>query len=335
MIALIENGKLATALDANNFNLENVSALEPVPPNLVETDDPRLADDRMPLAGSVTNDSIDPAAGIEQSKLDLNGDIPATWLGTTSTTAAQGDLAELKANKGQPDGYASLDGGGKIPAAQLPSGVGAGTVTSVALSMPADFTVSGSPITGSGTLTAAWAPIVSADPQWFGRKGGAGTPQFYSDELPIELIPQLDADQVASGEFDPDRLPEAVGFGVGHASGAVPDPGDGSGGALATDYLARDMTYKPLPDLSIPYQPTVDDPVLSPSANITGPQTVVFSCPTVGATIFYSLTSDSADFIEVPDVGYISLDPLATVWSYAAHSGYNNSDIVDYTNPNP
>ena len=37
------------------------------------------------------------------------------------------------------------------------TGAGSGSVTSVALSLPAQFSVSGSPVTGAGTLTAGWA----------------------------------------------------------------------------------------------------------------------------------------------------------------------------------
>jgi hypothetical protein len=56
--------------------------------------------------------------------------------------------------------------------------IAAGTgVTSVGLAMPADFTVSGSPVTSTGTLTAAWASqaanLVFASPS-----GTSGTPGF-------------------------------------------------------------------------------------------------------------------------------------------------------------
>lgn len=49
-------------------------------------------------------------------------------------------------------------GAGANPSWATPaSGGGSGAVTSVALSLPAELTVSGSPVTSSGTLTAAWA----------------------------------------------------------------------------------------------------------------------------------------------------------------------------------
>jgi hypothetical protein len=58
------------------------------------------------------------------------------------------------------------------------SSAGAGTVTSVGLSLPAEFTVSNSPVTSSGTLTGAWANAtanyVFAGP----TTGSPGTPSF-------------------------------------------------------------------------------------------------------------------------------------------------------------
>ena len=55
---------------------------------------------------------------------------------------------------------------------------GAGTVTSVALAAPGQFTVSGSPVTSSGTLTLAWANQ-SANTILAGPiAGGATTPHL-------------------------------------------------------------------------------------------------------------------------------------------------------------
>lgn len=55
---------------------------------------------------------------------------------------------------------------------------GSGTVTSVGLALPMEFTVSGSPVTSSGTLTGAWANenanTIMAGPS----AGPAGTPGF-------------------------------------------------------------------------------------------------------------------------------------------------------------
>lgn len=53
----------------------------------------------------------------------------------------------------------------------------AGTVTSVALSLPADLTVSGSPITSSGTLSAVWASE-AANTVHIAPNGSSGVPTW-------------------------------------------------------------------------------------------------------------------------------------------------------------
>lgn len=53
-------------------------------------------------------------------------------------------------------------GAGANPSWATPSSPGTGAVTSVALSLPAELTVSGSPVTSSGTLSAAWANQTAA-----------------------------------------------------------------------------------------------------------------------------------------------------------------------------
>ena len=334
MTPILEDAVMGTDLDARHFDLLNIGTIDPPPPNLALSTDFRLTDAREPLPGSVTNASVAAGAAISQDKLDLSGDVPPAWIGTSSTTAARGDLAEYKSNKGQPGGYASLDAGGKVPAAQLPGATGTGTVTSVGLTMPAQFSVSGSPVVAAGTLAVAWANV--ADLSWFGNKSGApAAPQFYTTPLPDSLIPSLDAAKVTSGIFGAALLPVAVGLGGSHAPGAVPDPGAGGGGALATDYLARDMSYKAAPSLGPTYQPTIPNPTFGASSNITGPVTVSVQSTIADAIFFYSLTSASTDFVEFPEVGYISLAAGAQVWVYAAHAGYNNSGVVTMTNTNP
>lgn len=83
-------------------------------------------------------------------------------------------------------------------------GGGSGTVTSVALSMPAIFTVSGSPVTSSGTLTAALANqsanLVFAGP----TTGSAAAPTFRS--LVAADVPNLDAAKITTGTIATARL---------------------------------------------------------------------------------------------------------------------------------
>jgi hypothetical protein len=56
-------------------------------------------------------------------------------------------------------------------------GGGSGTVTSVGLSLPTELTVSNSPVTTAGTLTAAWANA-TANTVFMGQEGVTGTPNF-------------------------------------------------------------------------------------------------------------------------------------------------------------
>lgn len=334
MKPLIENSVLTTDLDCAMFDLLNVGIIDPPPANLVASTDPRLTDSRVPPTGSITNSSVSPTAAIQQSKLNLNGSIPGAWLGNSASQAAQGNLVEYAANKAKPLGYASLDSGGKVPSAQLPSGIGAGTVTSVGLTMPAQFSITGSPVTGSGTLSAAWANAPASS--WFGNPSlSPAVPQFNTTPVPSLMIPNLDASQVVSGVFAVARIPLAVGMGAGHASGAVPDPGSGTGGALVSDYLARDMSFKPVPTMGPTYQPTIDTPTYTVSPNLTGPITAVPATLVANCTFFYSLTSSSSGYAEVPPSGYFSIPSLTTAYVYAARSGYKNSAVVSIVNPNP
>lgn len=320
MIDRIQNGLLLSDLDADGFNLLNVGSIVPVPLGLVADDDPRLTDARAPLDGSVTNESVAEDAAIAQSKLNLNGGIPAGWLGTTDTTAARGDLAEYIANKGQPDGYASLDSGGLVPVAQLPDGAGSGTVTSVGLTMPAEFNVTGSPITSNGAFAVAWANAPGTS--WFGNDtGGSATPAFKTTEIPGALIPDLDAAKITTGVFDPDLLPVAVGVGVSHAPGAVPDP-EASGDV--TDYLARDMTYQPVPTFDLPYQPNVPDPTFT--VNPTGGgANVIVTRGLLGSNLFYAI--DAGDFAIYTGTVFVATGSV--IYAYGAAAGYNNSSVVN------
>ena len=123
----------------------------------------------------MTNASVADDAAIEQIKLDLNGDIPLSWLGLDSTHAAPGDQAEYLINKNVAGGYCGLDGTGKVLPAQLPVDAGTGTVTSVSLVMPPVYGWRRL-ITTSGTITATWNSV--ADGAWFGNATGGSASQF-------------------------------------------------------------------------------------------------------------------------------------------------------------
>lgn len=93
------------------------------------------------------------------------------------------------------DGVLSATGGG---------GGGGGTVTSVKMTVPSGFTVTGSPITTSGTLA------VSLDSQAKNKvlaspSNAAGIPSFRV--LDASDIPSLNASKITAGTLDADRIP--------------------------------------------------------------------------------------------------------------------------------
>lgn len=171
---------------------------------------------------SLTNKLIDAAnntlTGISNSSIASNAAIAGTKINpdfgsqTVTTTAAfriQGatywseiDTAStgqssnltfrLPNSLGSVNQVLSTDGSGNLSWASL---AGTGTVTSVALSTPADFTVSGSPVTLSGTLGFSWnsqsANAILAGP----TSGGAATPGFRT--LVAADIPSLTASKIS------------------------------------------------------------------------------------------------------------------------------------------
>lgn len=72
-------------------------------------------------------------------------------------------------------GHGLITGGAGADPSWSPQGIG--TVTSVGLSMPAEFTVSNSPVTTIGTLTAVWASE-TANKIFAAPNGAPGTPSF-------------------------------------------------------------------------------------------------------------------------------------------------------------
>jgi hypothetical protein len=86
-------------------------------------------------------------------------------------------------------------------------GGGSGTVTSVGLSLPSIFTVTGTPVTTSGTLTGSLA-TQSANTVFVAPDATSGAPTFRS--LLANDIPNLDASKITSGTLNSARLPSTA-----------------------------------------------------------------------------------------------------------------------------
>jgi hypothetical protein len=123
----------------------------------------------------------DAFAKISNNWLDLTGYAPAAHIGATgaahgaATTSVAGFMSG--ADKTKLDGVASG------------ATTNTGTVTSVGLSLPTEFTVSDSPVTASGTLTATKASQ-AANQVYAAPNGSAGMPVFRA--LVAADIPALD-----------------------------------------------------------------------------------------------------------------------------------------------
>ena len=74
--------------------------------------------------------------------------------------------------------------------------------------------------------------------------------------------------------------------------------------------------------------PTVATPTFNPAGGTYyESQEVTITCPTEGATIYYSLESEEGPWTEYEDS--ILVDEDMTIWAYATLEGYNNSPVVN------
>jgi hypothetical protein len=128
---------------------------------------------------------------------NLSGVVPVANGGTGQSTYTDGQLlignttgnTLSKATLTAGSGVSITNGNGSIIIAATGSG---GTVTSAGLSLPAEFTVTNSPVTTSGTLTGAWASE-GANKVFAAPNGSAGTPSFrslVSADLPTVAVAQ-------------------------------------------------------------------------------------------------------------------------------------------------
>ncbi|KVO11711.1 hypothetical protein WJ73_19365 [Burkholderia ubonensis] len=134
---------------------------------------------------------------------------------TTGFPAGQVPLYSVVANASTATSY--LDYRSYQPSA---TGGGAGTVTSVGLSMPTQFSVANSPVTSSGTLAVTWANATANQVLAGPASGAAAAPT-------IRALVGAD-------------IPPFTGSGSSHTTGGVPDPGSTAG---TTRFLREDSTW--------------------------------------------------------------------------------------------
>lgn len=167
----------------------------------------QLTSGTVPLArlSGITNTEIAAGASIGWSKLDKSGSSLADLTTRSAADLTSGTLADARLSANVSLFGASVDNaevtngtltfakwaGNACIAGQYPQYDGAnwicgtvtpgsGTVTSVGLTLPAIFSVTGSPVTGSGTLSATLA-TQTANLVWAGpSSGGAASPTFRS-----------------------------------------------------------------------------------------------------------------------------------------------------------
>lgn len=359
MIPVLEDAVLGSDLDCQNFDLRNIDELMPVPDGLVSINDPGLTDGRTPPDGSVTNETVNATAAIDQSKLSLNGVIPTAWLGSEGL-AAPGDLVERIENKGAPNGYAAMDAEGKIDASHFTPGDAIGSITSIGLTFESPLKNFGpQQITSSGTFDVRWK---SNTPGlcWLGNDGHVD-PQYPDIYKPFYIaggvnpwmVTNLPCSKFTSGVFrriNSDNtvlLPIAQPMGQFHARGMVPDTGASGGHNM---YLGRDiqwhyftvndpnLAHQPkVPDVTIvldwweEHKPTLRDPSLV-KAHVT------IRSLLKGSYLFYRVTPvgtihppafQNAIHDKTPDDVHITLEvnERDIVDAYAARTGYNDSDI--------
>ena len=142
----------------------------------------------------ISTSGVPTAAQVSAS--GLSGTVPITS-GGTGATSANVALNALLPSQATHSGQVLQSDGSNTSWATVS---GTGTVTSVALATPSDFSVSGSPVTAAGTLTFAWANPVSVAHGGTGLASGtSGGIPYYSSTSAITSSGALTASAIVLG----------------------------------------------------------------------------------------------------------------------------------------
>ena len=177
------------------------------------------------------------------------------------------------------------------------TGSGLGTVTSVGLAAPAEFNVTGSPVTGSGTLTLTKA-AEAANSVWAAPNGAAGLPTFRL--LVAADIPNISESQVTGLVGDlAAKAPLASPALTGTPTAPTPSTADNSTTVATTAYVKSNLSsYAPLASPALTGTPT------APTAAVTDNSTTLATTAfvkggyrlkrifTLTSSQTYTLTSD-------------------------------------------
>lgn len=127
------------------------------------------------LTGGILNADINASAAIAYSKLALTGSVVNGDLSNATIL-----FAKWASNSCTSSQFPMYNGSNWVCRTIVPGDIsGGGTVTSVALSMPAFITISNSPVTTAGTITGTLASQ-SQNLMFASPNGGSGTPTFRS-----------------------------------------------------------------------------------------------------------------------------------------------------------
>ncbi|MBL7858018.1 MAG: tail fiber domain-containing protein [Cyclobacteriaceae bacterium] len=252
---------------------------------------------------TIANNAITTAkinnAAVDATKLADNAVTSAKIVDGTITAA---DLNAMSATANQ-----VLQYNGTVWApATLAAG---GSVTSVALTLPGIFTVTGSPITTSGTLAATLASQ-AANTIWAAPNGSAGSPTFRT--LVAADIPNLDAAKITTG-----TIPVTQG-GTGATTTAAARTNLGLG-TLAT---LNTVGSTEITDGSITGADLATNISISTTGNIATTGTGTLSV--AGATTLSALGGSGAQMVVVDNAGLLGKQAIPTAgWELTGNAGTN------------